>query len=71
MTRTDSDNFELTVVDHNDGTFSFEWDENDPVMQILNDWTHDDFVQAIMMGLEDAAIIEVEEKIQREQEELQ
>jgi hypothetical protein len=41
----------LTVVENEDGTFSFDWDENHPVTSMLNDWDGDDFLEAIRLGL--------------------
>ncbi len=35
----------INVKDHEDGSFTIEWDENDPAESILNDWTKEDFIQ--------------------------
>jgi hypothetical protein len=36
-------------VEHNeDNTFSISWDENSPTESILNTWTEEDFIHAIM-----------------------
>ena len=34
----------INVKDHEDGSFTIEWDENDPAERILNDWTKEDFI---------------------------
>ena len=34
----------INVKDHEDGSFTIEWDENDPAESILNDWTKEDFI---------------------------
>ena len=35
----------INVKDHEDGSFTIEWDENDPQESIFNDWTKEDFIQ--------------------------
>lgn len=37
----------ITVTDNPDDTITIEWDQNDPVESILNDWTEDDFIRCI------------------------
>ena len=32
----------IEVTDHNDGTFTISWDENDPLESVFNDWTEED-----------------------------
>ena len=34
----------INVKDHEDGSFTIEWDENDPAESIFNDWTKEDFI---------------------------
>ncbi|WLW36862.1 hypothetical protein [Synechococcus phage S-8S29] len=34
----------INVTDHEDGSFTIEWDENDPEESIFNDWTKEDFI---------------------------
>ena len=34
----------INVKDHEDGSFTIEWDENDPQESIFNDWTKEDFI---------------------------
>ena len=41
----------LSVVENEDGTFTFEWDESHPATSMLNDWDSDDFLKAIRLGL--------------------
>ena len=35
----------INVTDHEDGSFTIEWDENDPQESIFNDWTKEDFIE--------------------------
>lgn len=42
----------IEVTENPDGSFDIAWDENDPQESILNDWTEEDFIQAIKEGLE-------------------
>lgn len=35
-------------VTEEDGCFTISWDENDPVERNLNNWTEDDFIDAIL-----------------------
>ena len=35
-----------------DGDFEIEWDENDPVEAQMNDWSEQDFLNAISEGCE-------------------
>ena len=35
----------INVKDNGDGSFTIDWDENDPAESILNDWTKEDFIQ--------------------------
>ena len=35
----------INVKDHEDGSFTIEWDENDPQESIFNDWTKEDFIE--------------------------
>ena len=45
------DNLLPITVTHQDGaTFTIEWDENDVATSLLNDWTVDDFQEAIRIG---------------------
>lgn len=38
----------IDVKEEEDGSFTISWDENDPVESMLNDFTEQDFVDAIM-----------------------
>lgn len=38
----------LAVYEEDDGSLTIEWDENDPVESVLNTWTEQDFIDAIM-----------------------
>ena len=37
----------MDCKENEDGTFTIEWDENDPVESVMNDWTEDDFIRVI------------------------
>ena len=54
----------LTVLENEDGSFTIEWDENDPRTAIFNGWTEDDFIEMIRKAAEDE-IIEHEERLIR------
>ena len=38
----------IDVKEEDDGSLTINWDENDPVESILNTWTEQDFINAIM-----------------------
>jgi len=38
----------ITAIINDDETITFEWDENDPVDSVLNTWTEQDFLDAIL-----------------------
>ena len=38
----------IQVVQEDDGSLTVYWDENDPVESQLNNWTEQDFIDAIM-----------------------
>ena len=42
----------IDVKENEDGSFDISWDENDPVESVLNTWTEQDFIDAIMNGVE-------------------
>ena len=42
----------IKVNENPDSSFDISWDENDPVESIMNDWTADDFIQALQEYLE-------------------
>jgi hypothetical protein len=37
----------IKVTEKEDNSFEISWNENDPVERIMNDWTEQDFIQAI------------------------
>ncbi len=41
----------ITVKEEGDGSFTIDWDENDPIESQLNTWTEQDFIDCIMNGL--------------------
>jgi hypothetical protein len=42
----------IEVTQEPDGSMTIDWDSNDPVESIMNDWTADDFIQALQEYLE-------------------
>ena len=45
--------FKMIDVKYNgDGSFTIDWDENDPQESILNDWTKEDFIQFFQWAAE-------------------
>lgn len=42
----------INVEQNSDGTLKITWDENDPREKELNNWTEEDFLNAIKNGLE-------------------
>jgi hypothetical protein len=38
----------INVKEEDNGSFTISWDENDPVERVLNTWTEQDFIDAIM-----------------------
>jgi len=38
----------ITATVNDDETITFNWDENDPVDSVLNTWTEQDFLNAIL-----------------------
>jgi hypothetical protein len=43
----------IEVTQREDGSFDISWDKNDPVESMLNEWTEQDFINAIKEGLGD------------------
>ena len=37
----------MKVIEESDGSFTVDWDPNDPVESVFNDWTEEDFIQCI------------------------
>jgi hypothetical protein len=56
-----SEDRKMSVTEFNDGTFDIEWDETDPALSLLNDWTEDDFIETIKQAAEEE-ISKAEEK---------
>lgn len=38
----------IEVKEEDDGSLTISWDKNDPVESMMNDWTEQDFIDAIM-----------------------
>lgn len=43
----------IKCVEREDGSFDISWDPNDPVESVLNTWTEQDFIDAIMAKCEE------------------
>lgn len=37
----------IEVTQREDGSYDISWDKNDPLERALNDWTEQDFINAI------------------------
>jgi hypothetical protein len=37
----------ISVTENTDGTFTIDWDQEDPQESLLNSWTEEDFINAI------------------------
>jgi hypothetical protein len=59
----------ITATVNDDETITFEWDENDPIDSVLNTWTEQDFMNAILNYCKEAIGEEKYNKIMEEQEE--
>ena len=42
----------IKVTERGDGSFDIDWDSKDPIESIMNEWTEEDFIQAIKDHLE-------------------
>ena len=62
VNQTTSKMYPFSVIENSDGSFTFEWDENDPVTSRMNTWTHEDFRVAITAGLEDELMMLLEQE---------
>ena len=52
MTKHTSEHLPLSVEwDDESNIFVIDWDENDPRTSMFNDWTQEDFLEAITKGL--------------------
>lgn len=43
----------IDVKENEDGTFTISWDPNDPTESVMNTWTEQDFIDAIMKRCEE------------------
>jgi hypothetical protein len=41
----------IEVTENLDGSMTIDWDPNDPVESIMNDWTAEDFIQTLTQYL--------------------
>lgn len=64
----------LAVYEEDDGSFTIEWDENDPVESVFNTWAEQDFIDAIIgkakevLGEEEVNSILLDQTCQQHQE---
>jgi len=65
MLKYTSNDWPLSVIEEGNNTFTIEWDENNPTTSKLNAWTKEDFLKAIVQGLEDELFILIEEECAR------
>ena len=65
MLKYTSNDWPLSVIEEGNNTFTIEWDENNPTTSKLNTWTQEDFLRAIVQGLEDELFILIEEECAR------
>jgi hypothetical protein len=42
----------IECKEEDDGSFTFSWDENDPIESQLNTWTEEDFIKVITEHLD-------------------
>jgi hypothetical protein len=42
----------IKVTERGDGSFDIDWNPNDPVESIMNEWNEEDFIQALKDHLE-------------------
>ena len=59
-----NDDLPLDVTENEDGSFTIEWDENDPRTAALNGLTEDAFIELIRKACEEE-IMEIEERQRR------
>ena len=46
-----NDDLPIVLIKEQDGVYILEWDETDPRCAEINDWTHDDWLEAIEKGM--------------------
>ena len=52
----------IDVTENQDGTFTISWDENDPTESMFNDWTEQDFINALqnyLQSLEESGKVDI------------
>ena len=52
----------IDVKENEDGTFTISWDENDPTESMFNDWTEQDFINALtdyLQSLEESGEVDI------------
>ena len=51
----------IEVTQDGENTFTISWDENDPIESMFNDWTEEDFINAIqnkLQSLEELGVLD-------------
>ena len=51
----------LTVIENEDGSFTFDWDDEHPITSQLNTWTENDFLNCLREQMELPLEFSVEE----------
>lgn len=46
-----NDDLPIVLIKEQDGVYILEWDETDPRCEEINDWTQDDWLEAIEKGM--------------------
>ena len=48
----------INVEEHEDGSFTISWDENDPQESIFNNWTKQDFIDYLNTRIQETLSVE-------------
>ena len=48
----------INVEEHEDGSFTISWDENDPQESIFNNWTKQDFIDYLNTRVQESLAVE-------------
>ena len=48
----------INVEEHEDGSFTISWDENDPQESIFNNWTKQDFIDYLNTRIQESLSVE-------------
>jgi len=50
------DDNKLQVIENEDGSLTIQWEDDHPFAAIFNEWSEDDWVEAIRLGNERARL---------------